>query len=83
MAELQEDEFKTFIPKKETAEQSIDIQKMMLTIVNKKVFTMSEFCEMPLSLVLQVLGMFEHPSKKPISRKSLVEKERWWNRTYG
>jgi hypothetical protein len=83
MAELAEDEFETFIQRKETAEQTLDIQKIMLSIVDNHKFSISEFWEMPLSLVMQLLGMFELPKKKPISRKMLVERERYWNRTYG
>ena len=79
MEQLAEDSFQTFIPRKQEEAQSIDLQKMMLTIVQQHHFTIKEFWEMPLNL-LELLGMFTSPEKKSMSRKRLIEHERQWNR---
>lgn len=52
---------------------------MMLAVVDQKKFTMTEFWNMPLNLVMQLLGMFTSPKKKPMSRKTLVDQERRMN----
>ena len=79
MEEIADDEFMTFILPKDTKEQSLDLQQMMLAVVKGHNFTVREFWEMPLNLVLELLGMFVSPKKKPMSRKVLVDQERRWN----
>ena len=83
MKEIALDEFETFIIQKDTPEQSIDLQKMMINITRQYSFSMKEFWEMPLNLVLELLGMFVSPTKKPMSRKTLIDHERKVNLSHG
>ena len=45
--------------------------------------SLQEFWMMPLSMVLEVMGVYTSPSKKPISRKSLIDHERKMNMARG
>ena len=83
MEALRSDEFKTFIPKKDSEVDSMDLQKMMLSIVQNHNFSVKEFWEMPLNLVMELLGMFTMPAKKEMSRKTLLDNERYWNNING
>jgi hypothetical protein len=41
-----------------------------------------EFWATPLHVMLHMLGVFQAPEKKPVSRKQLVNKEREMNRRW-
>lgn len=83
MVKLEEDEFRTFIVQKDNPEHGIDLQKFMITIIQHHNFSVKEFWEMPLNLVLELLGLFTLPDKKPMSRKRLLDNERYWNQRNG
>ena len=77
-----EDQFLTFIQKPAAKYDSLDIQKLMLDVV-KLGYSMDDFWKMPLQLVLQLLGLFEAPRKKAMSRKTLLANERRMNTRWG
>ena len=79
MGKLDEDEFKTFVFPKDNPEQGLDLQKLMISVVQGFNFSPVEFWEMPLNLVLELLGLFKAPEKKAMSRKQLISNERYWN----
>ncbi len=78
--ELKADQFLTFIPRPPQVSESLDIQKMMLTVIKAHNFKMDDFWNMPLNLVFELLGMFEKPTQRPMSRKQVVDGERRFNR---
>jgi hypothetical protein len=83
MGKLAEDEFQTFIFPKDDIERGLDLQRMMISVVEGFNFTPSQFWEMPMNLVLELLGLFRLPVKKPMSRKQLIDNERHWNKLNG
>lgn len=80
--ELAGEEFLTFIQKQQN-DMKLDLQKIMKNTVKTHNFSMSEFWQMPLNLVLDLAGVFTPPKKAPISRKMLIQNERKLNLQFG
>jgi len=80
VGEIAADAFLTFIPPKPAKAQSLDVQFLLLEIVKRHSFSIREFWEMPLFLVLELLGMLASPKKQAMSRKTLIDNEKRMNR---
>ena len=65
---MEAEQFKTFLQPKDIQAPRLDIHKIMLRVIEEKPFSMSDFWNMPLSLVLEVVGLFTPPEKLPMSR---------------
>lgn len=78
---IDEDEFDTFIVKPLDETLTLNIFELMLMARNNQI-PLDEFWTTPLHVMLHLLGLFQSPEKKPVSRKQLIEKEREMNRRW-
>ena len=80
--EIEADQFQTFILPKPSEAQSLNLNGLMLEISKQFNFSLKEFWEMPLFLVFQLLGMFKPPKLQAMSRKTLIDNEKRFNRQF-
>ena len=78
--EIEADQFQTFILPAPKEAQSLNLNSLMIEISTRFSFSLKEFWEMPLFLVFQLLGMFTPPQKQAMSRKTLLDNEKRFNR---
>lgn len=62
---------------------SLDLQRVMLRVVESHNISMTEFWKMPLFVVMELLGVYAPPESKSMSRKTLIDHERAWNKRKG
>lgn len=80
MNKIAEDRFETFLPLRESVQIPLNLIGLMKAIMARGNISIEAFWKMPLSLVLEMLGVFEPPDMKAISRKTLVDQEKYFNR---
>ena len=77
---IRDDQFKTFVPSRPTEAEPLDMNGLMLAVSKQFNFALKDFWDMPLFLVMELLGFFIPPAKKAMSRKTLIDHEKKFNR---